>query len=783
MILRTILWIGGFMICSYSVGLLAGEGFVFNSGDVFPELNLIQEIDCSLDNSDLEFKEFPLSATEIQEISGIKCRVLKKSDSCSYFAYRIGRGKGLKAGAPYVLNIEFPDDLPRAYFICNWGFETVAGDRTGATVGDALNGRYTNSSPESLQIPQSGKFLQWKQYFHLYDRFPDIKRARGLAERPFTPEDGFWVIVAQLQNFNDPLSNGAAVSKIRLYEVANPEKIRLKINYPPEPLPKRYIFFREEMADGVIAYGHKPEEKKEELRGLKDRVKFYEYKINQMKMLGINTFCKDLLEFGHNQGWDSSKYGGSAWYNQSSDPSFWERIINMISLTHKDLFILPYYEYAGSIGQDEKLAIGRQRRCKNLQGENDYTHIKWVHKTNADICDPDFIEDASKVLELTMTQYKDKVNFIGAWFRPRPEANPISFNEKDLELFSKETKGGKKVSRTDLQGNKKLLEDYYTWWYRKRRNFNIAIRDYLRKNVSPDAILLYTCDASESGYCLQFEKKEIKNILWKWNRVVVTDNTENWENILADLDRKKFSGFGAISYDFVIKNNLYLDALLQPHLTWGKYEWQHACPTNDQQNYKNVDGVMLTYTFNKLFTVSSEKPFNEFKTKSGLAIVRHYFLNENEMVNDGEDILGYFVADVERAGPYSMLAEARAFANGDPRYIGYLYGNSFSRGFPEYVREFNAAFLSLPALPSKKINGACNDNEIVVRAINANEHGMYLGIVNTSLNYKQNIEINLYQKKNFKAFNTVTGKEIETNDGKLFFKNMYPGQLISINIK
>ena len=52
------------------------------------------------------------------------------------------------------------------------------------------------------------------------------------------------------------------------------------------------MFWREEMADGVIASG------KEEERGVKEMLDWYRYKARLMRFLGINTFSKDLLEFG-----------------------------------------------------------------------------------------------------------------------------------------------------------------------------------------------------------------------------------------------------------------------------------------------------------------------------------------------------------------------------------------------------------------------------------------------------------------------------------------------------
>ena len=135
-----------------------------------------------------------------------------------------------------------------------------------------------------------------------------------------TPPDGFWFIVAQPAAFQDPLGAGAAVSKIRLYEVTDPSDLTLPIPFPPAGLPRRHIFSREEMADGVVAIGHKPEEKDESLRGVKDIASWFEYKMRVMEFLGIDTYGQDLLEFGHNQGWDSAEGGGSDWVNQAPNP-------------------------------------------------------------------------------------------------------------------------------------------------------------------------------------------------------------------------------------------------------------------------------------------------------------------------------------------------------------------------------------------------------------------------------------------------------------------------------
>ena len=773
-----------------------------DAGPPFGQLKLVQEIDCGKPPDGggsprapgpkagpsasgqplaaLLFLDYPKGISTVETLLGKPCRVLPNdSGEAKYFAYRVGQGKGLKVGACYVLAVEFPEDKPRSLFICNWGCETARGVHTGNTVGDCVKGKYVNNSPESLGFPLSGGFTAWRQLFFLHDRFPEVKRPRGLGPRPLEPKDGFWVIVAQPRAVNAPKSAGAAVATIRLFEVPDPSRLTLKINYPPDGLPRRHLFWREEMADGVIAMGHKPEEKDETLRGVKSPTDWFEYKARLMQFLGMNTFSKDLLEFGHNQGWDSSPYGGNAWYNQSSTPKRWDEILTMLGKYGFDVF--PYYEYAGSIGGDPTKAIGAQRRCMRLDGGKDYTHIGWVHKTNADLADPDFIDDAKKLLDVTIVRHKNKVKFLGAWFRPRPEANPISFNDKDLARFAKEANDGEAITRAHLQADKALLAKYYEWWFKKRLEFNQALCKYLRENVNPEAVFLYTTDSSEPGISLPASitaagQKEF----WKWKTVVVNDQPQAWADWLASVKEKDFDWVKSIAYDKVVKEGMYLKALLAKPGTWGKWEWQHAVPWADPQNYRAVDGVMLSYTFSRLYTVSSPQAFDAFRTPSGLAILRHYALNENEMHVDKDDLLGYFVADVERAGPYCMMGEARAMAYGDPRFIGYLVGNSFARGFPEYARRFNAAFLSLPALPSEVVADGASDPEVVVRRIGTKEHGTWLAVVNTALATKHGITVKVPPAD--RVTDASTGEPFSPINDRLAL-SLYPGQLVALHVR
>ncbi|MBM3498190.1 MAG: hypothetical protein FJX74_05920 [Armatimonadetes bacterium] len=682
------------------------------AGEPFGALPLVDEVVCGSPTDSHLLVEEPAGATAIETLLGQPCRVLKPSETPPYVAYRLGQGKGLKPGGAYLLALEYPEDRPRAMFVGNRGCETVLGFATGAAVGDALHGKYTTSNPESLRYPLSGRMETWQTLFYLHDRFPDLDQPRGEGPRPMLPADGFWVVISQPRAANDPLSAGAAVARLRLFEVPDPERVQLDLKLPPEPLPRRHVFHREEMSDGVV------QSRDETQRGVADDIAWFEYKARLMRFWGFNTYCKDLLEFGHNQGWDSSPYGSHDWVNQSSTPDRWPRILERIGKYGFD--VLPYYEYAGSVGQK---SLGIQRRARPLTRDDAYTHISWSEIANADVTDPETLADAKKVLDCTILRNGRAARFLGAWFRQRPSHVPIGFGEADLLRFGWEANEGVAVTREQLKADPALLQRYYDWWFAHRHGFFVGLRDYLRRWNNPEAVVLFTADTSEAGFSLR-------------SGGVVTDDPAAWQPLVGQPGQEKLK---VRPYDEVVQGGEYLSGMLAPAFNWGDWEWHHSCPQPDPQRYRDTEGVMLTYSINRAYTVASPEALEAFRTPSGLAVVRHHNLNEHEM----NEKLGYFVGDMERAGPYCMMAEARAVATGDPFYVGYLASNCFNRGFPQHVRRFCSAFLALPALPSTVVANAVADPEVVVRQIPTEGHGTYFAVVNTGLSPKPEVILDL----------------------------------------
>jgi hypothetical protein len=689
---------------------------------------LVDHIVCATDAAH-DFAEYPADASRIETILGKACRVLAPEDGQpKYFAYRIGPGGRLSAGKAYLLQVRYPEDQPRSMFILNRGCETTRGFHTGRTVGDALHTPYVSSNAESLELPLSGGIETWESLFFLHDRFPGLKQPRDQEfPRDNLPEDGFWLIIAQLSRENAPLSHGAAIRDIRLYE----------------------IFFREEMSDGLIQSSN-PEERGVDL----DRT-WYENKIRLCAILGIDTFAKDLLEFGANQGWDPSKYGGNRWVHFAGDKrQRWSEIVQLCG--QFGLNVMPYYEYCGSKGGEDSL--GYQRRARPLGDRREYTHISWTESANADLTDPDTFEDLRRMLDITVVDEAEIAEFIGIWLRPRPSQLPISFSDAAISRFQNELDLDLEVSRTLLSEDEDLYTRYRDWWMEQRLGFLQRVQRYLEKAVGSPQVVLYTTDSSEPGIPLRGPDKP----------EVVAENLEPWKSIPAR----------AASLQDVIDRQLHFKALTEPYPTWGGWEWQHAVPEADPHRYTEESGVSLTYTYNRMYTVARPKPLDAFRSRAGLAMIRHFSLNEDAFAKDEDNrILGYFVSDMEPAGPFCMMAEATAVANGDPFYLGYLSSNSFNTGFPQYMRTFHQNYLALPALPSRHMDHLALDPDLVLRLIDAGVAGEFLAAIHLGREWQDDLRFRLPEPG--RLFDAVSGEELDVLESDLVSLPYYPFQLRS----
>lgn len=694
---------------------------------------IVDEIAIATADPGHRFTALPAGSSAIASTTGFPARVLVADPGPHMFCVRLGEGKTLVAGATYCLEVDYPEDVPRSFFIINRGDDTLHGISTGPSLPDALY-QFTQSNPESLAIPLTNHIRTWRSIFQLHDRTGGLQRNRDGLKFPLVPADGFWVQIAIPEQRKFPGSAGAAVTALRLRHIADANALRVDIRRPPKELPWRHAFYREEMADGVIAANDELGKIAE--RGVANRVAWFGYKLQTMSLLGIDVFCKDLLEFGHNQGWDSAPYGGSDWVNQTNYPDMWAQIVDLVGKA--GVAILPYYEYAGSVGQ--KTGLGSARRTRPLGDQRDYTHISWLEAHSVDLSDPDAVIDFNKITDLTMLAFKDRAKFLGLWMRPRPSAQPISFADATLARFAAAT--GKAATREQLRADPALLKAYYDWWFLERRTFLSAIRDHVRQGGIADATVLYTAYPGEPTPSLPGDP------------VVVSGDLAPWSTVFAGAGHKPRP---IVSWKDATADRRYADILLAQPSTWDNWEWQHSAPQADPQNYRDTDGIVMTYPYNRAYTVAVPEGMDAFRSPSGLAMVRHQVLNEEIMPRE---FIGYHCIDMERSGPACMLSEVMAVANGDPRWMGVLAGTAMTTGYPEHVRDFYAAFLALPALPSTVMKQTPSIANLTVRAIDAGVHGTWLAIANTGFTPMASVQIQL--PKAGKVTDAATGAALNT---------------------
>jgi len=791
----------------------------------FGALTLVDSIDPSSPGSRTTQME-PAGTAVTQTILGRNALVLKPQNlsgsmQASYAAFVMGKNKGLVAGGTYVLEFDYPDDVPRHIVFLNRGADLVRTVATGREIGDYRE-QYAFPNPESLLYPQSATWKTYRFFFTLHDRFQPLAAVRNEndTKRPTGPADGFWVAVGHYNPRGNPINEGAAVGEIRLYSVNSPSAANLTINYPPNNLPHRRTFWREEMNDstalclrGDSTVNKDPSSPSYAATGVCNpatgtsagttEASWLVYKMKLAKVLGINVFTKDLLEFGFNQGFDISRNGGSAWTSPSR-LSYWDSITS--TANSYGLEVLPYYEYYGSMGNgtatstscpavnttgdnfcqatfnhryacqnigstanpNNKCVLrsyGTQQNCEPLlRDARNYTEFAWAERGCVDVSDPEALVDAKKLLNATILDIKGNANFAGAWFRTRVGSWPVSFKEQARARYAAD-RGIATPSKATLRQSPSMREDYFNWWSDKRHTFLLSLRDYLRNGKNgndgiANASLLFTSYHEEGLPVPGADYSDAK---------VVTDNTAPWNAVNADsrwlyrysavnnvewLNNKRYEKM--LSYIALPPESIFLNGTSEE---WRNNSPGYATPPADPSRYTADSGIHMTFPMGKQFTVDDTALLNKFaNANGGIAMMHHFPLNEDDGTGDFafdsradntsfknwpmSGHFGYFVSDVERNSPYTMLTEVRGVANADPFWIGYLSSNSFNTGAPQDLRRFNAAYLAWPAVASAKVYSASSDADVIVRDM-LTASGKFVAVFNVGMTPKTGVQINL----------------------------------------
>jgi len=665
-------------------------------GEPFGQLGLVDEVVCGSARDKHPFRESGQEISGTGTILGRECRVISPGSGPRWMAWKIGEGKGLQARGAYVLAIDLPDDRPRTTIVVNRGCDMMRGVATAGALGDRLWGPVDSRIEAIYKIPHSRKYLTQKLFFFLHDRTADLVLTKSPMRRPLRPADGFWVAILAPALRDDPVSAGAAVARIRLFEVPDPGAYVLEPNLP-QGVPHRLVFAREAWSAAITEGDGEGE------TGMDNMDAFFEFRARQARFLGMNAIAPDLLTANRNQGWDA---GDDEWYAPPRDPMRWEKMLQVFD--SQGLTAVPYLEYAGS------LALNRTVKCRPLGRENvPYTNVAGGEAGHVDVTDPQSVEDAKLVLERTVVRFRDQFRIAGVWLRTRTGAWPVSYTDAAIARFAADANGNWPPPRADFAKDADLRGRYEAWYLGKRSEFLIGLRDDLRRGYSK-AELFVTPWGDDAGPGLSERK-----------RLVVTDVPADFQ---GNLQGPSGEWGEAIALRRVVGDEMHLKAIQAFPGNRGNWDWHDATPPADPGKYWDTKGVLFTYPVSRMYTAMSSTAFDAFRGPDGLAAVRWFCPNAG--LDAGT--LGGIVADIDRAGPYCMMTEALAVANGDPIWLGILASNTFTSSFPEYARRFYAAYLALPAEKSQRMWEWSPDPEVVVRVIWPETKGAYLAVVNTS---------------------------------------------------
>ena len=669
-------------------------------------LTLVDEIDCSLslaDDPDHMFREYPAGWSTVEDILDVPTRVMHhKSDTCCYVSWRVGKGKGIVPNEPYVLVVDYPDEAPRSVTVFNFGNATRHGYHTGWTAGDSWSPPYVTQSIESWAIPYSG---ETKQLVQVMVPFEKSKQYNGSDNRIYMDTDGFDLNFGIIKAGEAPDSVGLAVSAIRLYKIDSYDVARPRIPYPADGLPRRIVTSREEMGDG------------DDFAGFKHPQDFYKGRAKMIRLLGMNTCSKDLLEFGYQQ-----NFPGDSRWGYATD--YWTEIVD--NLAAEDVSILPFYEYHGSrgasgIGYMDSLKPWTLNSAKNADWKYLFSNQSYVYNCMIDMTNDEALWDLQKLFQKTIQPYLGKANFLGMWIRNRG-GMPMGFNDGAIGRFNSDT--GRNVTRAQIYndgnyGNTELYKAYRAWWYGKRCSVFTRLQGLIN-GALPGAKVYYSNTLEEPG---EFWAN------WGNPRPALLSNEEGYT-----YQGKNFNEYTGKNWSTDVKgaaDRYWSNALDADCPTWGNYEIHHSAPAADPHNYTNLNNVALCYPFNTVWTVADKTASARYRNKGGdLPFVRHYSLNENDFRNaSNQDVCGYYTCDWDHAGRAVVLSELYAMAYDDPTMLAYLFTANLVRNDSTYVREFNLNYLSLPAMKGEVLVGGEWPDTFTVRRW-VTSQGVYWAVIN-----------------------------------------------------
>lgn len=693
----------------------------------YGKLRLVDEIDCGADIAgdahpymqsgfdhaqDRSTPGAPIAIT-VSEILGRKAR----ESGFGWFAYRVGRGK-LKPHGNYLVRIEYPEDKPRyaPLEIQNGHNFMDIGWKNGVSPDDP----YDN-------WPLSHAW-QWYDAIVALDEETTGTAGTGGA----AAENGFWLYFMNKikpGRYFTQYAGGAAVGRIKLYEI-DPEKNAPTIN-KPAGLPQRVLMVdwerqADQNPDDIVRYcklmGYNavsPIMLKWAFMNYGEALNGYETTFLDAKRYWVRTPYKNsdeepaaAEETAEAPGEEAAEpvENAEASTNTKSRPSSATGAaparpsvhVQYLAATKKyGVNYVPRIEYGGSFD----LPVP----ARSIGADGELAKPNRFAQWGANLVHPATWEDLARTVDNYFKPYvKDNPQLAGMLWRIRSDRMQISYGRGDIEQFAKET--GTKLP--DVTGRAlgtwaatgEVGERYADWWHQKRAQFHAKLVDLLKSYRGDLTLYYYNWDGDKFALGLRDMYTASTFMEVAGSRFGMVPNV--YQRHVRE--QKKWTGD-----DYV---RMVRTGQLTDWPTWGPDYGLHT------ELYKSLKNIQLLAPANSLYTADNPTYLNYFRTGDGLGVSNAVSYDELGSRTINPKFEGNMVTP---GGPaFSMALELLAYFHGDARtltYTVYTYG----RGFADAHRRFAQAFLALPAVEGKAVEGT--DPDVKVR-LYPTVSGTYVGV-------------------------------------------------------
>jgi len=580
-----------------------------------------------------------------------------------FFGYNIGNK--LKRNMPYLLEIEYPEDVPRTFAFIIGNSTYTPGIHTGYTLGQPEPRYFV----EQINFPLSKTIHKAK--FIVWAGDDEVK-------------NGFYVGVADPGNRNAPFSRKPAIISINLYEFYSISFPRINQTFPKEY--QRYTMTQSEdsLPRDDVRFSPLVNAAFYGLNSVSPQVLAWNGhgEANNTLLIPSLHYRQPVRKFLKNVEFDTDQME-----NATNKFNFWAEYLRWANKLK--LNVLPCFEYGGSddlpedaraINQDGNLYPARIR---SFSGEKIGDSV--------DVCHPAAIKDAKMIIDeiISGAEGDSLAHLKELIVRRRANFLPVSFSTNAIQLFEKETKTN--LNGKDFDEKRKLLVDNYLkeyrkWYQKQLFIFLDKLQQHYKNNIDfpVGPMLYYHWKSSGMPYQDLYYKTFID---WekKWKKI---RNLDFEGDPLPELDGIKLKS--AITNWTESEDGLYLDLL----------------PSNSVLAVAPIYGKVA----------SENKPYLEqFEINGQIAVKIVPAVHSNTKIYRKKR--GIFIAGqtLYHSREFSMYEPILAFCNANPKYMIFEQAHPACFPFPEYSRNFFANFLSLPAIPLKIIEQTGDATKLVVK--------------------------------------------------------------------